>query len=203
MAQQIKQAKTQIDGLAPQERAKSRELELLQDEVDSKRQLVAQGAITLSQFNAIERALTRVEGEHAQLLANAKLAAERIAELELQRTQSTNRLRQEVSNELSEVKNQLSSLREEEGVKADRLSDTAIHAPVSGMVHLLAINTIGSVIAPYETIMEIVPSGRDLLVDARVSLTDIDQIAVGQEARLRLSAYNRNRCSTPTLPAVA
>jgi HlyD family secretion protein len=197
LAQQINQANAQISGLAPQQQAKARELALLQNELDSKRQLVNLGAMMLSQYNAIERALTRVQGEHAQLLAAGKLAEERIAELELQRTQSTNRLRQEVSTELSDVENQLSSLYEEEGVKADRLSNTTIRAPVSGTVHLLAVNTIGSVIALYETIMEIVPTGSDLLVDSRIALTDIDQVAVGQKARLRLSAYNRN--TTPEL----
>src|SRR5690606_11670516 len=69
--------------------------------------------------------------------------------------------------------------------------------PIAGAVHLLAINTAGGVVSPAETLMEIVPQDSRLTVEARIAPQDIDQVSIGQSAKLRLTAFNRN--TTPEL----
>lgn len=64
-------------------------------------------------------------------------------------------------------------------------------------MHLLSVHTIDGVITPAETLMELVPQGGTLTVEARISPKDIDQIALAQPATLRLTAFNRN--TTPEL----
>jgi HlyD family secretion protein len=73
-----------------------------------------------------------------------------------------------------------------------------IRSPISGTVNELAVNSVNGVIAPKETLMSIVPENADLVVEAKLSPTDIDQAATGQPARLRFSSFNQR-----TTPEVA
>ena len=64
-------------------------------------------------------------------------------------------------------------------------------APVTGTVVGLKVHTVGAVIQPGDPIMEIVPSGDDFIVEARVPDRDIDNIYPGQYAEIRFSAFNQ------------
>ncbi len=79
----------------------------------------------------------------------------------------------------------------------DKLSRIEVRAPQSGIVHGSAFHTINGVVSPAEQIMLIVPLEDRLTVQARLQPTDIDQVALGQNARIILSAYNRQ--TTPEL----
>src|SRR5262249_23698446 len=70
----------------------------------------------------------------------------------------------------------------------DQLSRIEIRAPQSGTVHQLAVHTVGGVIRAGDTIMEIVPRGDQLVVEAKVAPQDIDQVASGAHAVVRIKA---------------
>jgi HlyD family secretion protein len=72
-----------------------------------------------------------------------------------------------------------------------------ILAPQPGFVHELAVHTIGGVITPGETIMQIVPVNDTLVVEARVQPADIDQLHTAQKAALRFTAFNQR--TTPEI----
>ena len=55
----------------------------------------------------------------------------------------------------------------------------------------LSVFTSGGVIRPGQTILEIVPDGEDLIVEARVKTTDIENLEIGQTARVRLTAFEQ------------
>lgn len=79
----------------------------------------------------------------------------------------------------------------------DQLKHIEVKAPIAGTVHQLSIHTIGGVVTPAETLMEIVPRESLLTVEARIRPQDIDQVAPGQPATLKFTAFNRN--TTPDL----
>ena len=80
----------------------------------------------------------------------------------------------------------------ERGIAArDLLDRIEIRAPTAGVIHKLSAHTIGGVIRPGDTIMEIVPDADDLLVEARLQPQDIDQVRGGQKAFVRFSAFNQ------------
>ena len=70
---------------------------------------------------------------------------------------------------------------------------------MSGTVHNLAITTTGGVIQPGLELMQIIPSDSELVVLTQVAPQDVDQVYIGQEARVRLSAFNAR--TTPELYA--
>jgi len=78
------------------------------------------------------------------------------------------------------------ALKNEEG-RAKRLNLTA---PVAGIVSGLAVKAINAVVKPGETLMEIVPTQDPLVVMAEVKPQDIGQVAVGQRADIRVSAFD-------------
>ena len=79
---------------------------------------------------------------------------------------------------------------DESGQRLRRLSDnlarTVIRSPVEGVVKTLHVTTLGGVLGPGQTVADIVPSEDRLIVEARLSITDIGHVQVGQSAAVRL-----------------
>ena len=74
-----------------------------------------------------------------------------------------------------------------------------IDQSADGTIVKLNVNTVGGVISPGQQVLELLPAGVDLVVDARLQLTDIDAVKVGQPANVRLTALNQR--TTPVVPA--
>jgi adhesin transport system membrane fusion protein len=110
-------------------------------------------------------------------------------ELELQTQERVNRFRQEASGELVRVRTELAMLEEQMVVRDDALRRTVLTSPVRGMVKQIRANTLGGVVAPGAPVMEIVPIGSRVLVEARIRPQDIGFVAVGQDVVVKLSAY--------------
>ncbi len=110
-------------------------------------------------------------------------------ELELQRQERVNRFRQEVAAELVRVRAELAQIREQLVLRDDALARTVLRSPVRGMVKRIQVATVGGVVAAGAPIMEIVPTGGPVRVEARLSPSDIGFVREGQSALVKLSAY--------------
>ena len=121
----------------------------------------------------------------------------KIAEIELQVIQIDQDLRSEVGKDLVEVRSKLSELAERKTAAVDQLKRIDIRAPQSGVVHQLAVHTIGGVIGPGEQIMLVVPDADTLTVEVKLAPQEIDHIHPGQTANLRFSAFNQH--TTPEI----
>ena len=102
-----------------------------------------------------------------------------------------------MADRLGSTQNALFELAERVRVLTDRVRRVSVVAPVNGMVVGLAVHTEGGVISPGSALMEIVPLGESLMVEADVQPMDIDRVKVGMIAEVRFSAFSRN--STPVL----
>src|SRR3546814_2990810 len=91
-------------------------------------------------------------------------------------------LNREVNEEMREVQADVADLEERHRAAKDVMTRTVIRAPVSGTVVNLKVFTIGGVIAPREPLMEIVPLGDELIVEARVDPSNIDSVQPGRRA---------------------
>lgn len=112
-----------------------------------------------------------------------------VSELEQQRQERVNRFRQEASSELTRARNELAALDEQLVVRDDVLRRTELRSPVRGLVKNIRVSTVGGIVAPGSPIMEIVPLGGRVLVEARIRPADIGFVREGQEAKVKLSAY--------------
>jgi HlyD family secretion protein len=197
LAERIEQLHEQIRGLDAQQEAKAREIALIEEELAGVRALFAKGLVPVMRVNALDRSAARLGGERGQLVAAIAEARGRIVETELQILQIDQELRREVAAELREVEGRQGELEERRIAAEDELARVELKAPIAGMVHELAVHTVGGVIAEGEELMRIVPRQADLTVEARVAPQDVDQLRTGQPALLRFVAFNQNR--TPEL----
>ena len=188
---QIAELDEQIRGTKEQLTAKDKEIEWVQQELKGTRELWQKNLIQLGRLTALEREAARLEGDHGVLLSQIAQNRGKVAETELRIIQIDEDLRTEVSKDLSENRAKTSELTERLIAAEDQLRRVEIRAPHDGVVHELAVHTVGGVIKEGEPIMLIVPEGEKLLVEAKVQPQDIDQLYIGQPAALRFSAFNQ------------
>ncbi len=111
-------------------------------------------------------------------------------DLNLQIQERVNRFRQDASAELVRARTELAQLEEQMVVKQDVLSRTTLKSPVRGLVKNIRIGTLGGVVQAGAPIMEIVPLGPRILVEARIKPADIGFIRKGLPVTVKLSAYD-------------
>ena len=197
LRERITQSRHEIDGLKAQEEAYARGLAVLEREIADLKPLLAKGIVNVQRLNSLETQAATFGGERGEKIAYQAQAAGRIAEAELQILQIDQDLRTEVGGELRDVDAQLGEAVERKIAAEDQLRRIDLVAPQDGVVHELAVHTVGGVIAPGDTIMSIVPVADRLTIEARIAPQDIDQVRIGQPALLRLSAFNSH--TTPEI----
>jgi adhesin transport system membrane fusion protein len=115
-----------------------------------------------------------------------------VNDLRLQSEDRINRFRQDASTELAHARSDLAQLVEEQVVRQDQLKRTLLRSPVRGLVKNIRTYTLGGVVPGGSPIMEIVPLGPRVLIEAHVKPADIGFLRVGQQAVIKLSAYEYN-----------
>ena len=105
--------------------------------------------------------------------------------------------REKVLSELHDNQAKYSELREKEVALDEQLRRVDIRAPQAGRIHNMTIFTIGAVVSPAKPILQIIPENDKLIIEARISPTDVDQVSLGQEAAVHLSAFDSR--TTPVL----
>ena len=129
-------------------------------------------------------------GQAGELRARIGQLKGQITEAEIEQTRlDTTRLEEAIS-ESRELGFRELEQKERRSSLTERLSRLEIRSPRSGVVLDSTVHTLKSVVRPADPIMYVVPNDTDLVVDARVDPTDVDQIHVGQDAILRMSALN-------------
>ena len=197
LRERIKQLQEEIGGLTTQATAKAKEVELINRELEGVRDLWTKNLVTIQRLSALERDATRITGERGQLIAQTAQAKGKIAETELQIIQIDQDLRSEVTKDLREIQGKTAELVERKVAAEDSLNRIEIRSPQDGVVHQVAVHTIGGVIGPAEAVMMLVPERDSLTIEAKINPPDIDQIKSGQAAVLRFSSFNRD--TTPEL----
>lgn len=95
-----------------------------------------------------------------------------------------------VTDELNKRRMDLASLNETLAAGGDRVTRTELRSPVRGTVKRIVVTTLGGVVKPGESIMEIVPLDDTLLVEAKVRPADVAFLRSGQKAMVKVSAYD-------------
>lgn len=96
----------------------------------------------------------------------------------------------ELATEYSDTLKELATLRQNLRASQDQLNRTVLQSPMRGVVNNVSVTTIGGVVRPGEEILQIIPLDEELFVEARVKPENIANIRPGQEATIKLSAYD-------------
>lgn len=190
LGRQREQISSQIAGIAAQRAAVTTELDLLGDEISSLRSLLERGLAPRPRLLALEREQARLVGLSGELEAARAAAEEKLTEIAIQSLQVGIGLREEASSQLRDLGYREFELAERRRSLSERIRRLDIRAPASGVVHALQVKTPGAIVRPTETVLEVVPVGRPLIVAVRILPAEIDEVRVGQKAALRFTAFS-------------
>lgn len=188
LRQRIAQIETQINGQEAQERARLRQIELLQMELDAVNELLRSGFAPRTRALALSREIARLRGEQGEYLAAVARLRQQIGEAQLQILQIERAYQEEVTRQMQEAQNQARELAERLAVAQDVVRNLEIRAPVSGTVVGLTVFTEGGVIQPGRTLMQIVPEGDGLVIEAQIASQDIEAVKLGMPVQIRFPA---------------
>jgi len=162
---------------------------LLEEQLQGVRALTAEGYAPRNQQNDLEQRVAALYGERANTQANMTRAQRAILELQQQMNQRIQVEQKEIDADMAQVKLQVEADAQKVLALRQELGRTEIRAPASGQVVGLQVHTVGAVIQPGQKLMDIVPSGEALIVDAQIPPHLIDKIQVGQAADIRFSTF--------------
>ncbi len=193
----IGQLEEEIRGLDAQMKSQGAQRDLIASEEKGVQQLYQKSLVPLARLTGLQREAARLDGAQGQLISSTAETHSKIDEARLQVARLDQEFRADVMKDLREAQDKEAELTERAVAAQDQLDHVEIRAPVTGVVHQLAVHTIGGVVSPGEVLMEIVPENDELQVEAHLQPHDIDQARVGQKARVRFSAFNQR--TTPAL----
>lgn len=185
LGQQSAQANESATGYRSKMVSSAEQERLIQAEIDALRPVAEKGFVSQSRMRALERARAELQGQRGQFQASVAEARTLAGGGRLRQIEATNSYRERAAAELREVEFALGDLLPKYRAAADQLERLRIRAPVSGTVIGLSIFTVGGVISPGQTLMDIVPDKSDLVVGARVSIDEADDLRVGQQAQVK------------------
>jgi HlyD family secretion protein len=197
LKERIGQLRQEIKGLVAQHESKQVEVDLMKEELERVMQLRRRELVPTTRELSSRRDLTRLQGEWGALVAQMARTQGQISEIELQILGINQTTQSDATKELREIEARIAEFEERRIAAEDMLKRVQLRAPQTGVVHDLAVHTVGGVISPGEILMAIVPVEDQLAIEARIAPTDIDQVRTGQHAILRFPAFNQR--TTPEI----
>jgi HlyD family secretion protein len=193
----VSQYKDQINSIDAQIVAIDRQAKLIQPELEGARTLYAKRLVPLQRVNELERTAVQLQGSRAALVANIAEARGRITETQEQMLNIDKTRRSDAATELATVEAQLGEQQVRHASADDTLSRSVVRAPQSGTIDKLAYTTVGSAIPAGQPILQIVPDRDALIVEGQIKPDDIEQVRIGQQARVTFPGLDRQ--STPDI----
>ncbi len=197
LAQKLSQAESDLKGIAAQMQARKKERDLNAKELATVMPLFEKGYVNQQRLGPLQREAARLDGEIGNLKSETSKLKSARTEVEARLAQADKEYSQQAAEDLQKVQAILAEQRETKKAVSDKLARTEVRAPVDGIVHALTIHTQGGVLPPGGTIAQIIPIGKQLLVEARVAPQDIDSVHIAQVASVRFSAFDSH--TTPRL----
>lgn len=197
LSARVAQYHNEIGGYRTQIAALQQQSALIEPERRGMQALYDKKLVTLGRLNQLERTAVDLHGSAGALQAQIAQASSRISEARAQIIQLGQARRAEAGAQLAQINEQLNQQQARTVSAVDERDRSVIRAPYDGVVEQLSLATVGGVIRPAETIMEIVPDKDPLLVEAALNPNDVDQVHVDQPARVSFPSLSRT--ATPEL----
>lgn len=187
----------QIEGIVAQEQSLTRQVSLIRQELESQQSLLNRGLAQASAVLNLERTAASLDGQLGELSASKAQSEGRITEIDIEILKLSTQQREEAITRLRDLRYRELEFAEQRAALRSEIDLLSMRAPVSGIVYNMAVQTPRSVIRGADPVLFLVPQDRPLVIAARVDPIHIDQITVGQDVNLRLSALDQR--TTPEL----
>lgn len=188
LSQRERQLGEQATGYLERRKSMAEQRQILNDELKGLRSIADKGFASKTRVRALERAEAELRGQEAGMSAEMARAGEGIGETRMQSLSLLRSTQEQIATGMRETETKLSEVLPKLIALRDQLKRAQIRATATGKVVGLSVFTVGGVVAPGQTLMEIVPDDRRLVVQARVSPADADDVYAGQEAQLHFES---------------
>lgn len=188
LGQRMRQHSEQINGYAYQMQSNKEQQRLIGEELDGLRQLLPKGFVSINRVRGMERTAAELDGAYGSYRADIARSSEAIGEARMQVVALDKQMMEEVAAQMREGQIRLDELQPKLVSVREQLARSTVRAPASGRVVGLKIFTVGGVVGAGETVMEIVPQDRALVVEAKASPTDADDLRPGMDTQVRFTA---------------
>lgn len=190
LEERTNQMGSQISGLRAQISSARDQLMYVNREIAQVEKLLSQGNTTMSRLLDLRTRKSDIDGRLGELNSEISKTQQAISENKLSIINIKNENLNDVAEKIKEVQAKINEFKERGTATTDTLKRTDIIAPISGKVKDIKFKTIGGIIKPGEDILTIVPQNSLLIAEVKISPKDIDVIAVGQKARIKLMSYS-------------
>ncbi len=193
MQEQVKQKELETQELEAKQKAVIRNYNLARERLKISQSLLSEGLTARIEHLELEAEVESLDGEMKSLEPSIPKAKAAVSEARQRLEEGEIRFRREAQDELGKTGQSIARIQElltkatEQGLRAD------IKSPIAGVVKNLKYNTIGGVVRPGEPILEIVPTGANLVIEAKLNPTERGFIHEGQDAVVKVSSYDYAR----------
>lgn len=193
----IDNLRSQLFAIFAQQDSIDTQIDLHNEHLEAVEKLQLAGVVTSEEILAIKLQIADHEAESNQLQAQIAALTGQIAQLNIELTSVGLQYRSDTETELRSTLEEKEELDVKVKDLRHRVKALEIRAPIAGIVLGLQVTRPQAVVRPAETLMYVVPQSGPFLVEARVSVTDVDEVHVGQEVRI---VMNRDAAgNTPEL----
>lgn len=190
LKEQVRQKKLEVEELSARRKAVARNVDLAKERFQMSTSLLSEGLTAKIEHLELEAEVGSLEGELQSLKPALPRAEAAVSEARARLKETEIRFQREAQDELGTVGQSIARIREllakatEQGIRAE------IKSPIEGIVKNMRYNTIGGVVRPGEPILEIVPTGENLVIEAQLNPTDRGYVEEGQKAVVKISTYD-------------
>lgn len=193
LGQRAGQLVQQQSGYTQQRAALIEQQRLIKEELDGLKRIAEKGFASMNRVRELERAEAQLHGQQAEMESEYARAGEGIGETKMQSLSVTRERLEQIESDLKDTQSKLSDTLPKLVATREQLAHSQVRAPATGQVVGLQVFTVGGVVAPGQKLMDIVPDGRELIIQAQLAPTDADNAYQGQRAQIRfLSIHNRS-----------
>lgn len=190
LREQSKQKQAEQVDLEGRRASVAKELEIARSQLQVMLGLAAKKAASQLEVLESKGKVQKLETQLRELEGAIPKTRATIGEIEAKIRVTQSQFRTDARTDLTSAQAELDRLSEEEKAEKDRVDRTDIRAPVDGVVNRLAFNTLGGVVRPGDTIMEVTPLDGKVLIEGKVLPTDRGDLREGLLARARITAYD-------------
>ncbi|MFN3075951.1 MAG: HlyD family type I secretion periplasmic adaptor subunit [Alphaproteobacteria bacterium] len=190
---QADQKQAEIGELEAKRQTYAANLQQIKQKLQMSSDLLKEGLTPKMEHLQIETDKTKLEGEIATLDQSIPKARAALSEARARTEDARLSRRRETQEQLAQVEVSITSARETLNQATNQQARTQIHSPIDGVVKNMRYHTIGGVVQAGESIMEIVPTGHNVVVDAKLNPVDRGYVAAGQPAEVKISTYDYAR----------
>ena len=198
--EKIAQFGNQIAGVTALKTEKKNQIDTYREELEPLLPLAAKGLVSKKRIMSLKRSQAELRGQIAEHGSEISRLQNSISETRIAKLQVDREFRERVVTEIEKNDGRVDELRQQLDATTKQLARVAIRSPVAGIIHELSLYTVGGVVQPGQTVMQVIPQNGEHEIELNLDTLSIDQVFIGQRAIVRFPSFHQR--TTPEVNGV-